>query len=361
MPAVTSIIRADVEGLAADLEPALRSLSGTSLLVSGGSGFLCSYFLDVVAYLNDAAWERPCRMICVDNLRSGLARRIVHLRSRPDFVFLEHDISHALDPAEEVQWIIHGASIASPVFYRRYPLETIAANVDGTRHMLDLARQRGVKSMLFLSSSEIYGSPPSEWIPTPETYHGLVSSTGPRACYDESKRLAETLCTAYYRLFRVPIKIVRPFNVYGPGQRLDDGRIIPDLMASAIQRRPLVLYSDGRATRSFCYISDAVRAMWTVLLSRHDGEVFNVGNGTEEVPVLQVAQCLQQIAGTPRLDIQFGDSGDTEYLTDNPKRRCPDITKLRSLFSWEPRISLTEGLTRTLAHCREDARGNSEA
>jgi UDP-glucuronate decarboxylase len=356
MVAPSSIIQADLDALAADLEPALRPLSGGSLLVSGGSGFLCSYFLDVVARLNDTAWERPCHMICVDNLRSGMAERIAHLLPRPDFSFLEHDISRALDLKREIHWLIHGASIASPVFYRRYPLETIAANVDGTRHMLDLARRLNVKAMLFLSSSEIYGSPPAEWIPTPETYHGLVSSTGPRACYDESKRLAETLCMTYYRLHRVPLKIVRPFNVYGPGQRLDDGRIIPDLMANAVRRDPLVLYSDGLATRSFCYVSDAIKAMWTVLLSKYDGEVFNVGNDREEMTILEVAQCLREVAGTPGLEILRRDSSDAEYLKDNPQRRCPDLTKLRALLAWDPSVSLKLGLTRTLAHYRESAR-----
>ena len=214
--------------------------------------------------------------------------------------------------------------------------------------MLQLAREDGVRGFLILSSSEIYGDPDPRFIPTPEDYWGNVSCTGPRACYDESKRLGETLCTTYFRLYGTPVKMIRPFNVYGPGQRLDDKRIIPDLMTSAVYRRPIVLFSDGRATRSFCYIRDAIAAMWHVLLSPHAGEAFNVGNDTEEISMLDLAERLKQVAGPPWLEVRRQVSADPDYVTDNPPRRCPDLHKLRSFFSWEPRVSLTEGLSRTL-------------
>jgi dTDP-glucose 4,6-dehydratase/UDP-glucuronate decarboxylase len=347
------VVREDAEQIVKLLQPQLRRLAGTTLLVTGGSGFLCSYFFDTIATFNDTAGGRPCRMLCVDNLKSGLAQRLAHLFHRGDFRFIEHDISRPLDPGEDVQWIVHGASIASPTFYRRYPLETIDVNVSGTRHMLELARQRGARSMLYLSSSEIYGNPPPDRIPTPETYVGSVSCTGPRACYDESKRLGETLCTVYHRLHRLPVKTVRPFNVYGPGQRLDDRRVIPDLIADALAQQPLTILSDGRATRSFCYVADVIQAMWHVLLSDCDGEAFNVGNDAEEVTIEQVAGRLQQVAGDPPLDIRYRHSADADYLTDNPERRCPDLTKMRRAFGWAPRVTLTQGLGRTLAHCRE--------
>src|SRR5207244_2375697 len=161
---------------------------------------------------------------------------------------------------------------------------------------------RVARSILYLSSSEIYGGPSPEIMPTPEDYRGNVSCTGPRACYDESKRLAETLCTTYFRTHRTPVKIMRPFNVYGPGQRLDDQRIIPDLMAAALARRPSVLYSDGRATRSFCYVRDAIRAMLLVLVSDADGEAFNVGND-EETTMSALAELMATIAEPPRLAV----------------------------------------------------------
>jgi UDP-glucuronate decarboxylase len=152
----------------------------------------------------------------------------------------------------------------------------------------------------------------------------------------------------YFRQHGTPVKIMRPFNVYGPGQRLDDGRIIPDLMGAAVRREPITLYSDGRATRSFCYVSDAVTGMWLVLLSDANGEIFNVGNDTEELSVTDVAERLRQVAGPPGLDIQYRTNTDADFVTDNPQRRCPDLSRLRGRFAWEPRVDLNEGLRRTL-------------
>jgi dTDP-glucose 4,6-dehydratase/UDP-glucuronate decarboxylase len=167
-------------------------------------------------------------------------------------------------------------------------------------------------------------------VPTRESYHGNVSSLGARACYDESKRLGETLCTTYFRLHATPVKTVRPFNVYGPGQRLDDKRILPDLMSAALAGGPLVLLSDGRATRSFCYASDAARAMLLVLLSEADGEAFNVGND-REISIAELAELVADAAAPPRPAVEHRASADRDYLTDNPQRRCPDLTKLRVL------------------------------
>ncbi|MBM4134685.1 MAG: NAD-dependent epimerase/dehydratase family protein [Nitrospira sp.] len=348
MSRITGVIQEDVQAIGEELEPILRPLSGATLLVTGGSGFLCSYFLDTVAYLNDHAWARPCRILCADNLKSGSSQRTEHLACRKDFRFIEHDVSRMLDLDEPVEWIIHGASIASPLIYRRYPLETIDVNVNGTRNMLDLAVKQRARSLLYLSTSEIYGNPDSAHIPTAEGYWGNVSCTGPRACYDESKRLAETLCLTYFRLFKTPVKIVRPFNVYGPGLKLDDGRIIPDLMRAAVSRQPIILYSDGKPTRTFCYVSDAIRAMWSIMMSDQNGAIFNIGNDQEEVTIHQVAERVRKILGPPWVEIQQRVNQDTQYLSDNPQRRCPDLTRLRTRFQWEPKVPLTDGLARTL-------------
>ncbi len=190
MPAPNEIIHQDIENTCAALSNALLPLAGSTLLVTGGSGFVCSYLLDTVARLNDCSFPEPCRVISVDNLRTGVPQRVRHLVGRPDFRFVDHDVSEPLALGERVHWIIHGAGIASPTFYRRYPLETIDVNVTGTRRMLDLARDQQVRSLLYLSTSEIYGDPDAAHIPTPEDYRGYVSCTGPRACYDESTRLA---------------------------------------------------------------------------------------------------------------------------------------------------------------------------
>lgn len=342
------IIEADVEAIGRELAATAQPLSGTTLLVTGGSGFLCSYLLDIVAYLNDHVLREPCRVISLDNLRSGVADRVAYLARRKDFLFVNHDVSQPFDPGERVDWIIHGAGIASPTFYRRFPLETIDVNVWGTRNMLDLARRSQSNSLLYMSTSEIYGDPDAAHIPTREDYRGYVSCTGPRACYDESKRLAETLCATYHQLYQTPVKVIRPFNVYGPGQRLDDKRIIPDLMTAALERRPIELFSDGRATRTFCYVADIARAIWYILLSDANGEAFNVGNDEGEITIGELAEVLREVAGPPQLDIVRKVSTDKHYLTDNPQRRCPDLTKLRSRFPWTPKTSLAEGLKRTL-------------
>ncbi len=336
--------------MAATWKGALVELSGTTLLISGAGGFLCSFALDVIVALNEV-FDEPVTVIAMDNYKTGLPERIAHLNDYPNMRVVNHDVSTAYVPECAVDWIIHGASIASPSFYRRYPLETIDANVSGTRHMLELARTAGVKGYLQLSSSEIYGDPEPAAIPTSEEYTGRVSCTGPRACYDESKRLGETLSMTYHRLYGVPVKIVRPFNVYGPGQRLDDARIIPDMMSAAIEDRPIVLFSDGRATRAFCYISDFVAGMLLVMARGASGEAYNVGND-EETSIAQAAQTMVQIAGSSNVMIEYRISEDREYLTGNPHRRCPNLRKVFAATGWRPSIGITEGFERTLRSYR---------
>jgi dTDP-glucose 4,6-dehydratase/UDP-glucuronate decarboxylase len=349
----SSVLESDRRELSEELAPRLRGLEGTTLVVTGSNGFLCSYLLDMIAGLNDYGFAKPCRVIGIDNLKSGISTRTEHLSGRPDFEFLHADVSRDLAYRGPADWIIHGASIASPTFYRQYPLETIDANVGGTRTTLELARRSNARSFLFLSSSEIYGDPDPAHIPTAEDFRGFVSCTGPRACYDESKRLGETLTMTYYRLHQTPVKTIRPFNVYGPGQRIDDRRIIPDLMSAALERHSLVLLSDGRATRAFCYALDFIRALLLILVSNHNGEVFNVGNDEAETSMSAVAETMSEVAGEPRLPVEHRTSDDRDYLTDNPTRRCPDLTKLRTSFDWSPRVPLREGLRRTLDSYRE--------
>lgn len=348
----SSVIKEDAELLVHEMGSSLDPLAGTTMLISGAGGFLCSFLLDVIAAYNRKSAVR-CKVIALDNFQSGVPERIEHLQADRDITFVKHDMREPFIPASgQVDWIIHGASIASPPFYRKFPLETIDVNVNGTRHLLDLCRQ-GAKSMLHLSTSEVYGDPDPRFVPTAESYLGNVSCTGPRACYDESKRLAETLCSTYFRLYALPIKVGRPFNVYGPGQRIDDGRIIPDMMQCALRGEALTLYSDGKASRSFCYIRDAAKAILLILLSKAEGEVFNLGNDEVEVSMATIATTMSKVAGPPELPVVFQTNSDAHYTTDNPQRRCPDLTKLRSVTGFNPTVSLEEGLSRTLASYRE--------
>ncbi|MDE2588566.1 MAG: NAD-dependent epimerase/dehydratase family protein, partial [Patescibacteria group bacterium] len=254
---------------------------------------------------------------------------------------IDADISKNPHVEGEVDFIIHAASIASPPIYRKFPLKTIDVNYQGTRNLLELAKERNTKSMLFLSSSEIYGDP--DVIPTPESYWGHVSSIGPRACYDESKRLAETVSIVYHEQFGVPIKIARPFNVYGPYLNLDDGRVIPDFMKNAISNSKIIIHSDGTPTRSFCYVTDAIRAFYRILLLSPSGGVYNVGND-EEISMREVAEKIKKVISKP-IEILLEKSKDPNYTKDNPQRRCPDLSKIRNL-GYEPHVSLEEGLKR---------------
>ena len=208
--------------------------------------------------------------------------------------------------------------------------------------MLEIAKEKKVRSMLLLSSSEIYGDP--EIFPTPESYVGKVSCTGPRACYDESKRLAETISILYFQQYKIPIKIARPFNVYGPYLNLDDGRIIPDFMNNAINKSQIIIHSDGSPTRSFCYVSDAIGGFFKLLLSKHDGIICNVGND-EEVSVKNVANTIKNIVAKP-ISIKIIESNDPNYTKDNPQRRCPDLSLIKKSVNYIPKIDLEEGLKR---------------
>lgn len=351
MARATPIIHEDSAWLADRLAPDLQRLAGKTVLLTGASGFLGSAVLDWLAAWNRGT-DRPCRVLAVDNASVGLDERVAHLVGRRDITFRREDVAAGFDPGEPVHAIFHAAGIASPTFYRRFPLETIDVNVQGTRNLLELCRSHPVEAMLHLSTSEIYGDPSPEAIPTREDYRGFVSCTGPRACYDESKRLSETLCVLYHQQYGVPVRVGRPFNVYGPGQRIDDRRIVPDLMAAALEGRPLTLLSDGRATRAFCYLRDAVWAMGLIWLRGRDGEAYNLGNDQEEVPMVEVARRVAQLA--EGLPVKHRASEDPHYTVDNPQRRCPDLAKLKTLGPYLPTVDLMQGLARTLQSYREE-------
>jgi len=337
----------------ADIEPSLRRLSGGRILITGANGFLMSYVVDAIARWNETDGGNDVQILAVDNFRTGLSERLAHLKNRRDVSFIEHDVVEQLELAGPVDWIIHGASVASPTYYRRYPLETLDANITGTRRMLDLAREKGSPGIVVMSSSEVYGDPDAEHVPTAEDYQGNVSCTGPRACYDESKRVAETLSSIYHDKFGLAVKVVRPFNVFGPGQHLGDKRIIPDLMSAAVNRQPIILYSDGTATRSFCYVSDAVRAIVMILAADDTGGLaFNVGNDEVEISIRDLAELAcevsRQLVKSDSIGVQYAKSEDANYTTDNPQRRCPDLTRVRQIVGYIPKVGLRSGLERTL-------------
>ena len=339
----------DATNVADGLGDLNERFAGKRVLLSGAAGFLGSQFMHYFAYLNEAARvSLPCTVTALDTFQRGKPAWVPSLESRDYLRFRAADITEKNDFGHH-DFVIHAASIASPTFYRKHPIETMGANVTGLHNLLEDTRVGALESFLFLSSSEIYGDPTPEWIPTPEHYRGSVSCTGPRACYDESKRYGETLCVSFWRVYHTPVKVARPFNNYGPGLKITDRRVLPDFFRDVIAGRDIELLSDGSATRTFCYASDAVEGYLRILLSERNGEAFNIGTSEPEISMLDLAQVVVEVAGSASKVIRKV-SDDPEYLTDNPNRRCPDISKARELLDYSPRIGLREGLERSYAY-----------
>lgn len=354
-----SIVESDLNYICESAGDELNQLSGKKVLLTGGAGFLGYYFVQSLLKWNDISAKRqPIQLYVYDNYIRGLPDWLERLATNPNLILKKHDITEPL-PSDiaDFQYIIHAASIASPTYYRRFPIQTMDANVNGLRILLEYCltlRQRGVPidGFLFFSSSEVYGDPAADVIPTPETYHGNVSFTGPRACYDESKRYGETLCVNFARQFELPIKMARPFNNYGPGLKISDRRVIPDFARDVLAGKDIVLLSDGSPTRTFCYVADAIVGYLKILVKGRCAEAYNIGVESPEISIADLAQTVVDMAKK-----LFGYQGcvtklaseEGDYLTDNPNRRCPDISKARSQLGYRPGIDLEEGIERSLS------------
>jgi UDP-glucuronate decarboxylase len=300
------------------------------VLVSGGAGFIGSH-------LCDSLLADHHEVIAVDNFITGRPINIRHLVDHPRFTLIRHDVVDEI--TIEVDEIYHLASPASPVGYMRHPIKTHLTNSIGTLNMLQLARRNGVR-LLFTSTSEAYGNPTVH--PQPETYFGNVNPVGPRSCYDESKRFGESITMEFVRQFGLDARIVRIFNTYGPRTDPDDGRVIPNFICAAKKREPLVIYGDGSQTRSLCFVSDLVRGLRSAMETPGTaGQVINLGNPDERT-ILDLATIVNAECGS--------DAGVTfvSAREDDPERRCPDITKARTMLGWQPTVSLEQGLRETI-------------
>lgn len=347
-----NIVEEDIIRIISSLKKNLNLLEGKTIIITGGAGFLGQYMVNTLAYLNRHYLQKTCKVISVDNYIVTNKKNLFKKIKEKDIKYIKHDVTKPFTIHGKVDYIIHAAGIAAPVFYQKYPLKTIDVAVGGTRNMLELARKKRVKSFLFFSSSEIYGNPALEAIPTKETYKGNVSCIGPRACYDESKRMGETLCFTYYHWYNIPIKIVRPFNIFGPGMNLKDYRVIPNFLNNALSSKPLPVHVSGKQTRTFSYISDAVTAFFKVLLSDKNGEVYNVGNDQNEINMNQLAQIINKIFDN-KLKINNIEY-PKKYPADEPQRRCPDLTKIKKDLGYKTKIDLESGLRRTVIWCRQN-------
>jgi len=348
----------DLEYIYSNLKEEFACLSDKRLLVTGGAGFLGHYLVQAVLYWNKRTDEALSIQLTVyDNYIRGVPAWLTKLEGDKNLILIKHDITNPLpQDIGDFQYIIHAASIASPTYYRMHPIETMDANVNGLRTLLEYCRQqkekdKPVEGFLFFSSSEIYGDPSPENIPTPESYHGNVSCTGPRACYDESKRYGETLCVNFARQYDLAIKIARPFNNYGPGLKITDRRVLPDFAWDVLAGRDIVMLSDGSPTRTFCYIADAIVGYYRILVKGRSGEAYNIGVEQPEISIADLAERVMGLASdlfNYKGKVVRQVSLDQDYLADNPNRRCPMIAKARAELGYNPSISLDEGLRRSL-------------
>lgn len=349
-----SVEKKDLKYILSKSQKEFEILSNNSVLLTGANGFLGYYFIKSILLWNDLNPKKKISLYALDLFPAGIPDWIP---KRSDLTILKKDITQ-FDPGAKLNFdfIIHAASIASPIFYRKFPIETINANVRGLYTILEylVKKQKTkntVKGLLFFSSSEVYGDPIKGNIPTPETYRGNVSFTGPRACYDESKRFGETLCVNFAKVHNLPIKIARPFNNYGPGLKITDGRVIPDFAKDILNNKNITLLSTGSPTRTFCYVTDAIAGYLKILTKGKSPESYNIGVEKPEISIIDLAEKMKNIAKK-----YFNYSGkiirkksaDKNYLTDNPNRRCPQISKAKKDLGFKPKITLEQGLINTL-------------
>lgn len=305
-----------------------------SVLVTGGAGFIGSHLCK--SLLNDGY-----KVICVDNLITGSEKNIKDLTKNNNFKFLKLDIINQEIEESEVDYIFHLASPASPIDYQNLPEETALVNSLGTLNILRYAKKQNAKFLL-ASTSEVYGDPMES--PQKETYRGNTNCFGPRACYDEGKRFAETLIYIFIEKYNLDARIVRIFNTYGPKMQKDDGRVISNFINQAIGNKDLTIYGKGLQTRSFCYVDDMVNGIKNAMFTGDTkGEIFNLGN-PEEYKIIDLAKKIKDMTNS-KSKITF-----KPLPVDDPMQRCPDITKAKNILGWEPKISVTEGLEKTIEY-----------
>ena len=313
----------------------------STILVTGGAGFLGSH-------LCERLLDRGDEVICVDNYFSGRKANIQHLLDRPRFEVIRHDIVHPL--YVECDEIYNLACPASPVAYQYNPIKTIKTSTVGMVNVLGLAKRCRAK-VLHTSTSEVYGDPDVH--PQKEDYWGNVNPLGPRSCYDEGKRVAESLCMNYHLAHGVPVRIVRIFNTYGPRMDPNDGRVVSNFIMQALRGDPLTIYGEGQQTRSFCYVDDLIEGLIRMMDQDQDVGPVNIGNPTEST-MIELAEAVLKVTGSKSKLV------NEPLPKDDPRQRCPDITKAKQLLKWEPKVPLAEGLAATVAYYRRTQFGDED-
>ena len=301
-----------------------------NILITGGAGFVCSH-------LADTLFDKKHDLILLDNLLTGNKQNVEHLLDHKNVKFIKHDVQDHIDISEEIDFIFHFASAASPIAYQENPVNTLKAGSIGTINTLGLAKVKNADYLL-ASTSEIYGDP--EISPQSEDYWGNVNPNGERSMYDEAKRFAEAATATYSRTYNLQTKIVRIFNTYGPRMQLNDGRVVTNFIVQALNGKDITIYGDGSQTRSFSYVQDTVNGIVSLMESEHN-DVFNIGNPTE-ITINELASKIIEITNSNSKLI------NKDLPQDEPKQRKPDITKAKTMLNWEPKVKLEDGLTKTI-------------
>tara|TARA_Y200000002_G_C22680605_1_gene663907 strand:- start:2212 stop:3249 length:1038 start_codon:yes stop_codon:yes gene_type:complete len=335
---VTKFLTEDIEEVIKNTENFSKLFSGKRILITGGNGFLGKYFVEIFKTFNTFL-KKPIKLYVFD---TSIKKNV---KKNQNFTFLNKDVSNNFSFNTKVDIVIHAAGIASPFYYRKRPIETLDVAINGTRNCLDIAKKNKAR-FIFFSSSEIYGDPDNFNVPTKETYKGNVSSLGPRACYDESKRLGETLCYVYNNYFNLHTNIIRPFNIYGPGMNQKDYRIFPNFISNIINNKKLFIYGSGKQTRTYCYITDALEGFLRVICFGKSGEAYNIGNNKPEVSVKDVTEILKKIH-IKKLKTKLINHPKS-YPNDEPQRRCPDLQKAKRDLQYKPKVKLQDGLEKFL-------------
>lgn len=306
-------------------------------IVTGGAGFIGSHLCEFLL-------EKQYQVFCIDNLVTGSIKNIEHMKNDSKFVFINQDITKDFSFTDEVDLVFHFASPASPVDYYKYPIETLRVGSIGTENVLKIAQKNNARFML-ASTSEVYGDPKIH--PQKESYWGNVNSIGPRSVYDEAKRYAEALTMAYHRKYNLDVGIARIFNTYGPRMKPDDGRAVPNFIKQCLHNEPITIYGDGTQTRSFCYISDEIEGLVSLMMSEYTQPV-NIGN-PKEYAILELAKIIKEISQS---------SSNLVYKNlpiDDPKCRRPDISKAKELLNWYPKVKLRRGIETTIQWFKNDS------
>tara|TARA_B100000579_G_C22806836_1_gene842983 strand:+ start:408 stop:1466 length:1059 start_codon:yes stop_codon:yes gene_type:complete len=337
-------LKEDLIAVVDNLGEDAKLFEGKNILISGGRGFLGRYFMTIFNYLNENKFSSPAKIFIIDNfITSG---KLGHdLANYDNIIYINEDVINPLEVKFDcnLDYVIHAAGIASPYYYRAHPLETLDVATLGTRNMLNLSLEHGAR-FTFFSSSEIYGDPDPQYIPIPESYRGNVSISGPRSCYDISKRLGETLCYVYHTNLGLHTNVIRPFNVYGPGMQKNDYRVLPNFASNIKNNNRLKIYGTGNQTRTFCYVSDAITGFLQVIAKGIYGEPYNIGNPFPEISMLELVEKMEGVL-TKDFKYDIIDHPDS-YPSDEPQRRCPDISKAKLQLSFQPKVSLDEGLVK---------------